>query len=107
MDLAGGTVVSEASSQFGFNDGCAGKGMDELPRGVPLFVVRTGQDEFPGLNRALDAFAGAALACNIPITMVNHSAGPHAFDLVNDTATSREIVRETLAFMRFHLSAVR
>jgi len=71
-----------------------------------LFVVRAGQDEFPGLNRALDAFAGAALARNIPITMVNHPAAPHAFDLVHDTSTSREIVRETLAFMRFHLSAV-
>ena len=106
MDLDGGTVVSEASSKFGFIDCCARKGMDALPRDVPLFVVRAGQDEFPGLNRALDAFAGAALARNIPITMVNHPAAPHAFDLVHDTSTSREIVRETLAFMRFHLSAV-
>src|SRR5215469_7084921 len=107
MDLDGGTVVSEASSKFGFIDGCAGRGIDALPRDVPLFVVRAGRDEFPGLNRALDAFAIAAIARNIPITMVNHPTAPHAFDLVQDTATSREIIRETLAFMRFHLSAGR
>jgi len=104
MDLDGGTTVSEAARKYGFIDGCAGKGMDDLPRNIPLFVARAGQDEFPGLNRALDEFVTAALACNLPITLVNHPMAPHAFDLMHDSAASREVVREILAFLRFHLS---
>jgi hypothetical protein len=30
---------------------------------------------------------------------------PHAFDLFQDTESSREIVRQILAFLRFHLVA--
>jgi len=103
MDLDGGTAVSVAARQFGFIDGCAGKGMDDLSRDVPLYVARAGQDEFPGLNMALDAFVSAGLTRNLPMTLVNHPTAPHAFDLLHDTATSREIVRDILGFMRFHL----
>jgi hypothetical protein len=31
--------------------------------------------------------------------------GPHAFDLFDDTRTSRDIVKQVLAFLQFHLSA--
>ena len=57
----------------------------------------------PGLNDSLDPFAAAALAHNLPLTLVNHRDGPHAFDLLHDSATSRDIVRYALAFMWSHL----
>jgi hypothetical protein len=103
MDLGGATAVSEAARKWGFVNGCAGKGIDDLPRDVALFIARAGQDEFPNLNSALDSFVGAALARNLPVTLVNHAAAPHEFDLVHDSATSREIVRQILVFMQFHL----
>jgi hypothetical protein len=103
MDVGGATTVSEASRKWGFVNGCVGKGIDDLPRDVPLFIARAGQDEFPGLNTGFDAFVHGALACNLPITVVNHAAAPHAFDLTHDSATSREIVRQILVFMQFHL----
>jgi hypothetical protein len=65
-------------------------------------VARAGQDEFPHLNETLDRFLAHALARNLPITIVNHPTGPQAFDL-DDTATSREIVRQILGFLRFQL----
>ncbi len=34
---------------------------------------------------------------------MHHAAAPHAFDLVHDSETSREIIKQILAFMRFHL----
>jgi len=36
---------------------------------------------------------------------VNHASAPHAFDLFQDTETSREIVRQILSFLRFHLQS--
>ncbi len=48
--------------------------------------------------------SGAALAMNLPVTVTNHATGPHAFDVVDDTRTSRDIIRQVLAFLQFHLS---
>ena len=59
----------------------------------------------PGLNEALDDFVLKALASNLPVTLVNHPDGPHAFDLLHDSETSREIIKRILQFMQFHLTA--
>jgi hypothetical protein len=57
----------------------------------------------PGLNDALDRLVSKMLTWNTPVTLVNHASGPHAFDLFDDSDISREIIRQTLAFLRFHL----
>ena len=36
--------------------------------------------------------------------MINHAGAPHAFDLFEDSEATREIIREILRFMQFHLS---
>lgn len=103
LDLDGGTAVAEAQKQWGFANASAGKSVDDLPRGLPLLIVRAGKDEFPHVNEMIDRFASHALARNLPITIINHASGPHAFDLFDDTEMSREVVRLVLGFMRFHL----
>ena len=103
LDLDGSTAVAKASGIWKFVNPAAGKSVADLPVDLPLFVARAGQDEFPHLNDALDRFVAHALAANLPITLVNHSTAPHAFDLVDDTETSREIVKKILRFLRFHL----
>jgi acetyl esterase/lipase len=105
LDLDGSTRIADAAKQFRFVTTAADKSSNDLPRDLPLFVVRAGRDEMPGLNDALDRFVGAALAINLPVTVINHATGPHAFDLFDDTRTSRDIVKQMLAFLRFHLSA--
>ena len=40
----------------------------------------------------------------MPVTVMNHATGRHAFDVFDDTRTSREIVKQVLAFLQFHLS---
>jgi hypothetical protein len=35
--------------------------------------------------------------------LVNLSAAAHAFDLVDDSETSREVIKQLLEFMQFHL----
>ncbi|MBZ5553096.1 MAG: alpha/beta hydrolase [Acidobacteriia bacterium] len=105
LDLEGFAGVSEAARRFGFVNPCMGKSVDDLPHDTPLFLVRAGQDESPHLNETMDLFLARALVRNLPLTFVNHPQAPHAFDLVDDSETSREIIRQILAFMRFHLLA--
>ena len=103
LDLAGSTAVAEASKSFGFANPCAGRSVDDLAEDVPLFIAKAGRDEMPGLNGTIDRFMGEALTRNLPVTFVNHPSGPHAFDLMHDSETSRQIIRQILAFMQFHL----
>jgi hypothetical protein len=104
LDLDGATDVAEASRQFGFVNACAGRSVGDLRRDVPLFISRAGRDQFPAMNASIDRFMAHALVENLPVTLVNHAEGPHAFDLFDDSRTSREIVRQTLRFLRQHLT---
>lgn len=105
LDLAGATGVADAAGRFWFANPSAGKSVDDLPHELPLFLARAGRDETPGLNDSLDRFLAAALARNLPVTFVNHPAAPHAFDLLDDSDTSRDVIRQILAFLRFQLQA--
>jgi hypothetical protein len=106
LDIDGATHVAEAARMWRFVNPCAGKSIADLPKDLPLFIVRAGQDEFPHLNETIDRFLVEALAYNLAITFVNHHQAPHAFDLFHDSDTSRQIVRQILAFLRFHLLAL-
>jgi hypothetical protein len=105
LDVDGFTGVADAARQFRFVNPCAGISIADLPRDVPLFIARAGLDQMPGLNEALDRFVLGALTCNLPLTLVNHPAAPHAFDLFHDSETSRAIIRHVLRFMQCHLAA--
>lgn len=60
----------------------------------------------PRLNEIMDRFLSKAIACNLPITFVNHPTAPYSFDLMHDSETTREIIRQILRFMKFHLLGV-
>jgi hypothetical protein len=105
LDLDGATGVAEASRKSGFINPCAGKSVDDVPPGMPLFIARAGRDETPQLNETMDRFLVHALARNLPVTIANHAAAPHAFDVLHDSETSREIIRQILAFLRCYLLA--
>jgi hypothetical protein len=105
LDLDGATDVADAARQFGFANPGAGRTVADLRRDVPLFITRAGRDQFPAMNASIDSFIRQALQENLPITFVNHAEGPHAFDLFDDSRTSRDILRQTLLFLRQHLTA--
>jgi hypothetical protein len=104
LDFDGSTSVADAAKQFGFVNPCVDKSVADLPRDLPLFIARAGEDRMPGLNEALDDFVLKALTSNLPVTLVNHSRAPHAFDLFHDSEISRHIIRRVLQFMQFHLT---
>ncbi len=104
LDFDEETGVADAARPFGFVNPCVGKSVEDLSTDVPIFLARSGQDECPRLNETLDRFVAAALARNLPISLVNHAMAPHAFDLVHDSETSREIIRQILGFLTFNLT---
>jgi CBS domain-containing protein len=103
IDLDGSTTVAAAAREYGFADACAGRSVDDLPADVPLLFVRAGRENYPGLNDALDLVVRRALARNLPLTLVNHAAGAHGFEVDEDRDISRFIVRQVLGFLAFHL----
>jgi hypothetical protein len=103
LDVGGTTYVADAAKTFGFENPCAGRTIDDLVTDVPLFIARAGRDTVAHLNDTIDAFVAQSLARNLPVTLVNHADGPHAFDVVDDSDASREVVRRILGFFRFHL----
>ena len=105
MDADGATAVADMSKQYGFVDACAGKCVADLPTGVPLLIIRAGRDQAPGLNDALDKVVSRAITRNLPLTLINHAEGAHGFECEEDSSITREIVRQVLAFLAFHLNA--
>lgn len=74
----------------------------ELPR-VPTLITRSGKDETPGLNAALDPLLARAIAENRPISLVNYPDAPHSPDVFLDSAETRRILQQGLEFLRAHL----
>ena len=103
LDAEGSTDVTDALKTWGFHNPAAGRSIDALPENVPLFLARAGREHFPHLQDALDRFAVGALARNRPLTLVNHSTGRHAFDLLDPGVQSSALVRQLLAFLASHL----
>lgn len=82
-------------------------GMTELNvvrQTLPLFVVRAGQDAL-GLNQAIDEFVRTALANDLNLQYINYLEGQHAFDILDDNDRSREIIKQTLDFLKTNLAA--
>jgi acetyl esterase/lipase len=69
----------------------------------PLLVARAGLDH-PWLNGGADRFVQEALAKGATLDLLNHPDGRHAFDILDDDARTREILRRTLGFLRDRLS---
>jgi hypothetical protein len=104
LDLDGAVGVAQAATTFRFTNPHAGTSFDDLGEDLPLLIARAGQEQFPGLNDSIDRFFATALALNRPVTLINHAAGPHAFDLLDDSATSRRIIRQVLDFLTAQLT---
>jgi acetyl esterase/lipase len=70
--------------------------------GPPLLIARGGRDH-AFINGTIDLFVQRALAANAPLDLMNHPAGQHGFDVVDDDDRSREIIARTITFLMTHL----
>ncbi len=71
-------------------------------KNLPLLIVRSGKDR-EDLNQTNDYFVSRAISNNVPLTFINYTEGRHAFDVYDDNAKSRDIIQQTLKFMKFNL----
>jgi len=70
--------------------------------GPPILVARGGRDSAL-INEPFDLFLQRALAANAPLDLLNHPAGQHGFDILDDDARSREIIARTIEFLKARL----
>lgn len=72
----------------------------------PFFIGRAGLDS-PAINATIDAFIAKALEMNIDIETANHPGGVHGFDVFNDDRRTREILEDTISFIKRNIFAER
>lgn len=67
----------------------------------PMLIARAGKDR-AAFNSSIDAFVSRALQRNLSVTSVNHASGRHGFEIYDDDDRSREILQQTVEFIRRH-----
>lgn len=65
----------------------------------PMLIARAGQDS-PRLNATIDGFVHRATELKATLKLLDHPKGRHGFDVLNDDLRTREIIRQTLEFVK-------
>jgi hypothetical protein len=81
------------------------EGLDKIKnfhKDLPIMIVRAGKDQ-KNIKQTIDHYVSQAIANNIPLTLVNYTEGHHAFDVMDDNDRSREIIKQTVKFMKSNL----
>ena len=102
LDTMDSSVVQETAQKFGFVN--PHSGMENFPENTPILVIRAGKDEFPGLNESVDNFEVEAIARNSPVSVIRYPEGVHAFDSLDDSQRSIELIKLCVGFLRLRLS---
>lgn len=99
LDLDGTTDVADAAKRFYF--AVPPVTLAQLPRDVPIYLLRADQDATPNLNATLDRFIARAGELRLSVA---HHDGPHSFDMIEDTPAARAAIDGVVAFLRGALS---
>lgn len=78
------------------------KQVNDIPSDIPILIARAGKDNLP--NKTIDHFLNEAVKSNAKITFINYPEGQHDFDVLDDTESSRIIIRQTVDFLTTHLN---
>ncbi len=71
----------------------------EFRRELPVLYVRAGLDR-PSVNEEITKLASLAVSQNAPVTLVNHASGYHGFEMFNDDDATRDVMEQTIAFVK-------
>lgn len=76
-----------------------GANIPQIRRDLPLLYIRSGLDR-PFVNASVDSVVVRALIQNAPITVINHSSGHHGFESTDDDVITRELIDQTVDFVK-------
>jgi acetyl esterase/lipase len=76
---------------------------EDARRAPPILVARAALDN-SWLNGTIDRFVQAGLATGATLDLLNHPEGRHSFDILDDNARSKQVIRRTLEFLRDSLA---
>jgi acetyl esterase/lipase len=76
---------------------------DDARSAPPILVARAGLDH-PWLNGGTDRFVQRAIATGATLDFLNHADGRHGFDILDDDARTKQIIRRTLDTLRDQLA---
>lgn len=102
LDTAESDAIEQSAKTFHFANPNAG--MTHFPENTPMLVISAGKDEFAGLNESIDAFEAEAIARNSPVSVIRYLEGVHAFDIVDDSRRSIEMIKLCVGFLRLRLN---
>ena len=71
---------------------------------LPVLYVRAGLDR-PGVNESIAKLAAVAVSQNAPLTLVNYGGGHHGFEGADDNDATRQVIDDTLEFVKRATSA--
>lgn len=77
-----------------------GEGIRHAP---PILVARAGMDN-PWLNDGIDRFVQTALEKGATLDLLNHPEGRHGFDILDNDARSKQIIKNTIRYLGDHLA---
>lgn len=75
----------------------------EVAQLPPILLAKAGRDDLV-LIEGTDRFVSNLTALDAQVTLLTHDTGSHAFDIRNNDDRSREIIKQTIAFMKSHLT---
>jgi acetyl esterase/lipase len=70
----------------------------------PVLIARASKDS-PRINESVDAFLKASVAAGVSVDLLTLPGAQHAFDALDDTPRTREVIARTIAFVKDHLQA--
>lgn len=71
---------------------------------LPVLYVRAGLDR-PSVNASIASLVATAISQNAPVTLRNHAGGHHGFEMADDDEVTRQVIAETLDFVKRATSA--
>jgi len=78
------------------------RAVKKFPQEVPFLIVKAGKDARV-IKETTDYFVSEITKSDIQFTFINYPDGQHDFDVLDDTPTSRDIIKQTISFLKFHL----
>ena len=71
----------------------------EFPKNFSLLAIRGGKD-YPGFSDRVTDLTDWAKEQGVEVTFIDYPEGTHSFDVTMDTPRTREIIGQTLDFMK-------